>query len=43
MARDPKAAEAFLARAEDSGFDVDGYLRANKLERPIQLSPSEAR
>jgi TPR repeat protein len=29
MARDPEAAEAFLKRAEDSGFDVDEYLQAN--------------
>ena len=43
MARDPEAAEAFLKRAEDSGFDVDEYLQANRLERPSRMSPSEQR
>jgi TPR repeat protein len=43
MARDPEAAEAFLKRAEDLGFDVDEYLQANRLERPTKASPSEPR
>jgi TPR repeat protein len=43
MAQDPGAAEAFLKRAEDAGFDVEEYLQANRLERPPQASPSEQR
>lgn len=41
MARDPEAAEAFLKRAEELGFDVDEYLQANGLERGTGLTPAD--
>ena len=31
--RDPQAAEAYVKRAEDLGFDVDGYLQQIGLQR----------
>jgi uncharacterized protein len=34
MERNPRAAKAYLARAEALGFDVDEYLAANQLKRP---------
>jgi uncharacterized protein len=34
MPKDPEAAKAFFARAEELGFELDDYLEKNKITRP---------
>jgi TPR repeat protein len=34
MPKDPGAAKAYFARAEELGFELDDYLEENKIKRP---------